>query len=125
MNVKDLFWPDSILLSIEMEYDALCILIHNEVLKKKLRIRCSGVVGVSSIVLWDDIIINNIFQSTIEESDTFLQKLIQVYGKYTDCGGRSLSDVHHKLNIELVSGFSFSVYCQDVYICEDDAGRMP
>jgi len=101
-----------------MEDESLRLTIHNAVCRKTYEILCSGFAGITEVILWDDVILSDIQQEEIDESDAFLQKLIAAYGKNANIGGKKLSDIRTRLTIQLISGFSFSVYCHAVQVHE-------
>lgn len=118
LNINELFWADSSILNIVIENESLYITVQNDALNAKFKIFCSGLAGITDIILWDDVIVTNIWEDDIDESEKFMQKLIRAYGKNANCGGHLLSAIHTKLNVELVSGFTFSVYCHNVFVQE-------
>ena len=118
MNINDIFWPDSSLIRLSMEDESLHLTIHNAVCRKTYEILCSGFAGITEVILWDDVILANLHQEEMNGSDAFLQKLIAAYGKNANIGGKKLSDIRTRLTIQLISGFSFSVYCHAVLVQE-------
>lgn len=121
MDFQSIFWPDSNLLSIQIEYDHAVLLIWNDVLQKKLCVDCFGLAGITNLCIWDDTIIRKAHvQPVQDESDAFVRNLYAAYDRNVDYGGRTLSNGLLELQIELVNYTTFCVYCQRIEVTECD-----
>ena len=119
MKFENLYWPDSQLTTIQIEYDRANLVIWNDALQKRLSVECSGFAGITNLCIWDDtIILNaNVYQ-VCDPHNEFLRNLYTAYSKDKDYGGRSLSSGLLELRIELVNYIPFSVYCQKIEVIE-------
>ena len=115
MKFDSIFWPDSQLVTIHIEYNYAGLVIWNDVLQKHLLVECSGLAGINNLCIWDDTIIlsANIYPVGDADND-FIRNLYKAYDKNVDYGGRVLSSGLFELRIELVNYISFSVYCQEI-----------
>lgn len=121
MTFKNIYWPDSQLEKIQIEYDCATLIIWNDVLQKRLTVRCTGLAGITNLCIWDDTIIMNAEVYPVTDFDTdFIHRLFEAYDKNYDYGGRTLSSGLLELRIELINHISFSVYCLKVDVIEDD-----
>ena len=121
MKFESVYWPDSHLIRIQIQYDHASLLIYNDTLQKELLIECSGLAGVTNLCIWDDMIIMEAGIYPADDTNTaFMRNMYTVYDKSADYGGRSLSDGMQELRIELENHISFSVYCQKIQVIEPD-----
>ena len=119
MEIQNYFWPDSQLIKMQIEYDCANVLIWNEVLQKKLLLKCSGFAGMTNLCIWDDTIIMSVQLYSVEESgNDFINQLYATYDKNINYGGRSLKDGLLELRIGLVNYTFFSIYCQKVEVLD-------
>ena len=119
MKFENIYWPDSQLATIQIEYDRANLVIWNEVLKKRLSVECSGLAGITNLCIWDDTIIMSASVYPVCDADNeFLNNLYTAYSKNKDYGGRSLGSGLLELRIELANYISFSVYCQKIEVIE-------
>ena len=117
MTFENVFWPDSQLLSIQIEYNQANILVWNDVLQKKLLIKCTGFAGMTNLCIWDDTIIYKASIKQVYDSDNeFITNLFTAYSKDTDYGGRTLNSILLELKIELTNNIPFMIYCQKVEV---------
>jgi len=90
MKFESIFWPDSQLVKIQIEYNYAGLVIWNDVLQKHLLVKCSGLAGINNLCIWDDTIIENIYVKNADlSSDSYLQNVFSNYDKDFDCGGRN------------------------------------
>lgn len=119
MKFENLYWPDSQLIRIQIEYDQAKLIIWNDILQKQLLVECSGFAGITNLCIWDDTIIMSARVYPVCDADNeFLRNLYTAYSKNEDYGGRSLGNGLLELRIELVNYISFSVYCQNIEVVE-------
>lgn len=117
MKFEEIFWPDSQLVRIQIEYDQANLLIWNDVLQKQLIIKCSGFVGITNLCIWDDTIIKSANVRRIcKLENEFICNLYKAYSKNKDYGGRSLNRGLLELKIELINEIPFMVYCQNIEV---------
>lgn len=119
MKFESIFWPDSQLVKIQIEYNYAGLVIWNDVLQKHLLVKCSGFAGINNLCIWDDTIILNANVYPVGDVDNdFVRNLYKAYDRDVDYGGRVLSSGLLELRIELVNYISFSVYCQKIDVVE-------
>ena len=122
MRFENIYWPDSQLITIRIEYDKARFIIWNDILQKRLLVECSGFAGITNLCIWDDTIIMNANVYPVKDSgDGFVHDLYVAYDKNADYGGRSLSNGLFELRIELVNNIPFSVFCQKIEVNEYNA----
>lgn len=121
MKFENMYWPDSQLIKIQIQYDHASLLIYNDSLQKKILIVCSGLAGITNLCIWDDMIIMEAKIHPADNANTeFMRKMYTTYDKNTDYGGRSLSDGMQELRMELENHIVFSVFCQKIQVIEPD-----
>lgn len=121
MRFESIYWPDSQLIKIQIQYDYASLLIYNDTLQKHLLVECSGLAGVTNLCIWDDMIIMKAKIYSADNTNTdFMRNMYAAYDKYADYGGRSLSNGMQELRIELENHIVFSVYCQNIQVIETD-----
>ena len=114
-------WADSQLENIHIEYDEAILLIWNDAFNKRLFVRCTGLVGITNLCVWDDMTIFNacVIQVDNNNDDEYLKALYKAYDKTFDYGGRKLNDGLLKLSVELTNHIRFSVYCLKIEVHEE------
>ena len=125
MKFENIYWPDSQLIRIQIEYNQANLIIWNDALQKQILVKCFCFAGITNLCIWDDTIIMDAQVYPVYDSDNeFVRNLYTAYSKDIDYGGRSLSCGLLELKIELVNYIAFSVYCQkiEVEIQEDNTG---
>ena len=121
MKFESIYWPDSQLIRIHIQYDYAGLLVYNDTLQKQLLIECTGLAGVTNLCIWDDMIIMEARIFPTDETNTaFIRNMYTAYDKSADYGGRSLSNGMKELRIELENHIPFSVYCQKIQVIEPD-----
>lgn len=116
---NSLFWADSELVKIEIVYDKIVISIFNDALQKMVYISCYECVGMTELIVWDEVIIDNIYVNTVEASDNqMLSKVISIYGDINQYG-KPIGKDFIRLDIALLDQISFSVICKDVCISDE------
>ena len=121
MKFESIYWPDSQLIKIQIQYDHASLLIYNDALQKKLLIECFGLAGVTNLCIWDDMIIMEAQVSPADNTNTdFMRKMYTAYDRNADYGGRSLSNGMQELRMKLENHIAFSVFCQKIQVVETD-----
>ena len=120
MCFNSVFWPDSNIEKITIEYNRAQLYVYNSALQRNLHVNCTGFIGLTNLCIWDDQIIEDaeIRQVSEDENTAFLQTLFSAYDKDYNYGERWLSQGILELRITLVNGITFSIYCQNVDIEE-------
>ena len=119
MKFENAYWPDSQLVTIQIEYNRASLLIWNDAIKRKLSVECTGFAGITNLCIWDDTIIMSAnVHPVCDANNEFLRNLYTAYSKNKDYGGRFLSSGLLELRIELANYISFSVYCQTIDVIE-------
>ena len=123
MKFENIFWPDSQLLKIQIEYDHACLWVWNDCLQKKISVECFGLAGVTNLCIWDDTIVENIYVKNADpSSDSYLQNVFSNYDKDFDCGGRILGENILILSVSIINNTVFDLYCKQISVCVvDDA----
>ncbi len=116
LEYNSIFWPDSYLESVTAKYESVRIIIHNSLLDKELYIECSKCAGITQMILWDEVIIDNVYLEEIPQGKhELLDKVKEIYPDENDDYGRKyLTDTFYELKIVLLGDISFSVICQSV-----------
>ncbi len=115
MQISDFYWADSDLLKIEISYDEITLLIHNDVSDRELTIKCQGFVGISEVICGDEAIIETIScKKLTEKHDLMLEKIKERYpfSNPTDM------DELYKLHVVLINDVTFDIICKEVLIEE-------
>lgn len=121
MKFESIYWPDSQLIKIQIQYNYASLLIYNDALQKKLLIECSGLAGVTNLCIWDDMIIMEAQVSPADNTNTdFMRNMYTVYDRNADYGGRLLSNGMQELRMEFENHIAFSVFCQKIQVIETD-----
>ena len=115
MDFTNIDWADSNLERIEIEYDKAILLICNDTLQQKFRIKCTGLAGITNLCIWDDMdIVSAEIKPVVNDDNDFLANLYSAYDNNYNYGGRSLKDGLFALNVELTNSICFSVYCLNI-----------
>ena len=71
MNIdyNSIFWGDSTLERITIEQDIVKIVIFNDVLQRDISCYCTDCIGISQVLTWDEVIIENVFINNINVDD--------------------------------------------------------
>ena len=113
--LNNLIWADSTLEKIEIVYDNIKLLIHNDVLKKSIVLDCVECVGMSRICTWDEIIIESLSVEKIYVNQSkWLSEIAEIHN-YCECT-KQLSELLNELKIVFINGLSFSIFCRDIIL---------
>ena len=119
-RVNEYFWPDSELEKVEVDYDLVCIYIHNDMLNKLVTVRCEQCLGIANLVLWDEVIIEKISVNEVSAGDSeFVDRIKQYYDQAREDVYKRGFGIVYNLEIRFVNGFSFNTYCQGITVIED------
>ena len=114
-------WADSDLERVVVEYDKATLTIWNDMLSKRMDVKCFGLAGITNLCVWDDTFILKANVRPASDIDNeFLRSLYAAYDKDYDDDGRSLSSGLIELRIELTNHIPFSVYCQRIEVVENN-----
>lgn len=91
-------------------------------MEKWLTIRCTGFAGITNACIWDDTTIYDLDVRLVTEADNdFLRALYTAYDENFEYGaGRILKNGLLELKIEPVNYIPFYIYCQEIYVVEDE-----
>ena len=118
-SLYDIFWPDSQIDTIHIQYDLADIVVWHYDLKQRFTIRCSGFVGITNACIWDDTIIYDLNTRIVTMADNdFLRALYKAYDEDFDYGGRMLKNGIIELKIVPTNYIPFYIYCQEISIIE-------
>ena len=119
MTFETMYWADSLLKSIYIEYDRATLLVYHDVSKKDYFIECSGLIGIDDLCIWDDtIIMEASIQQVNKSSSDYIKKVYSAYDEKLDYGGRTLSDGVVVLRIKLTNEIEFGVFCQKIHVTD-------
>ena len=122
MKFENIDWIDSDLEYINIEYNQAILKIWNDSMRKFLQIKCTGLVGVTNLCIWDDTIITEIHVRPVSDRDSkFVHCVFEKYDKDYDYGGRVLSAGLIELKIHLASGIPFEIICQSIDVMDCDS----
>ncbi len=112
-TIDSLFWGDSELKKLEVEYDKITVTVFNDVLQKILFLECRGYAALSEIVLGDEVYIDSI--KIFKSADTPLtKKATRLYDgmPHDDPTGSDFWELH----ILMINDAEFHVVCKQVDI---------
>jgi len=126
LDYNKLFWGDSVLEKIEIEYDNIKIYIFNDVEQKHIIIECEYCAGMTEIITWDEIIIENVYLNEIKnEQHPLIASVKEQYGKldYYE-PNKSVYGSYFELRVLLISNLSFSVICKQVTFKDNEESNL-
>lgn len=119
MNFADYFWGDSILNKIEIVYDKITLTIFNDALQKTILIECSECVGMSKMICWDEVIIENITISpSTSESEQIINEAKSLYGNLPEGCGKPFDGDFKTLRVTLIDNLYFNIACKKIDFTE-------
>ena len=119
MRFEDIYWADSDLEKIEIEYNQATILVWNDSMQKRFCIYCLGFAGITNLCIWDDTTIAKTSLNFAPDMNAnFISQLFEAYDSEYDYGGRKLKDGLMELTIELTNHIPFIIYCQKIDVRE-------
>jgi hypothetical protein len=116
MNILDLYWPDSDIKKITIEFNELIMLIFNDVLQQNVVVICKNFIGLDNFCIWDDTIITDLQIQTVCGSDLSRISMLKSYRPDINYGNRYLSDGVLDISVELTNDVVFHIYCQTVQV---------
>lgn len=126
LDYNKLFWGDSVLEKIEIEYDNIKIYIFNDVEQKHIIIECEYCAGMTEIITWDEIIIENVYLNEIKnEQHPLIASVKEQYGEldYYE-PNKSVYGSYFELRVLLISNLSFSVICKQVTFKDNEESNL-
>ncbi len=115
MNYENFFWGDSILNKIEIVYDKIVLYVYNDALQKEVHIECSKCAGITEVISWDEVIIENIFVNEADnQTNEMIGKIKQLYGLCFYDSEKSIDNKFYELRVVLINNISFSIICQKI-----------
>ena len=124
MKFSDLFWPDSELEKVEIEYDLAKLTLWNDASSKRFTVVCSKLAGIANLCIWEDMTIEecNLNRVTYEDlantQDGFLYEFYAAHNGIPYFGGKRIEDGITVLSFKLTNGIWFRVYCQQIELEE-------
>ena len=110
---NELFWGDSTIEKIVIQYDYVVLSIFNDVLQRTLDLKCFNCLGISAIPIWDEIIIDNVIFSNFHSiQNSIWKQLYDVHNLESFVQGKNLNTDFWEIKVILVDKLSFSVFCQ-------------
>lgn len=121
MNCLDYFWGDSTLEKTEIIYDKILVTVFNDALQKHIHIECSQCIGMSEIICWDEIIIENITVNKLTDtSEELIEKAKHLYNNNISGYDKPLGNDFLLLNILLINDISFYIICKEIEFTEKE-----
>ncbi len=121
IDYRDYLWGDSVLKRVTVKSDKIQILVFNDYAQKDVCIFCNKCVGISEMITWDDVYIDNIeINEELNTPNILFDKAVDMYGYSTVDLDKSLTGRFKELSITLVSDFTFTVVCRDIVFLSDD-----
>ncbi len=110
-----IFWADSFIKKIIIEYDRISVDVFNDLLQKSILIECRNCIGISKFIFVNEIILENIFLNNISAKSN--QMYIDVFDEYRNKAyeaEETLESPICELRFLLANGTDFSILCQEV-----------
>ena len=115
INYNDCYWADSYLQKVEIISDKITITTFNYFLQKKIYIECYQCIGVTEIITWDEVIIENITYSKLHDhANPLIATIENIYGIEPNPALKSIDENFYEVKISLINNTSFSVVCKEV-----------
>ena len=116
LNFNDIFWGDSTLEKIEIEYNKIVVLIFNDATDQLVKIECEQCIGMTDIIIWDEVIIDNVFLKKFDnQSNPLVKRICDIY-KNTQSVKIELNSGLYELRIVLIEDIEFSIICKKITI---------
>ena len=119
LNDNEIFWGDSILEKIEITFDEMKMKVYHDVFPKYIIIKCSQCIGMTSIMTWDEDIIENIFIQKAPIKNSMLTLTQQMYGPNSYDSEKSLDGDFYELKVLLINTWSFSIICKKIELYDE------
>ena len=115
ISYNDCYWADSTLENIEIVYDKITITVFNDSYKKNIYIECNQCAGVTEIITWDEVIIENITYIKLRDhTNPLIASIENIYGIEPNPALKSIDENFYEVKISLINNTSFSVVCKEV-----------
>ena len=115
IEYNEIFWGDSTLEKVEIVYDRIRLSVYNDFWKKTIYLECFECVGITEFIVWDEIIIDNVFFRELSfEQSPMLEKVKTLYGQSSSPFAKNFEQSFYELQVMLIGGISFSVICKSV-----------
>ena len=116
-NFHNYSWHDSTIEKIEIFENNVILSIHNNVLKKQVKIACSKTAGVTNLCMWEDNIITDASLNTVLDfSNEFIQSILKAHPQYEEDEYLPIKNGLLDLAINLTNDIVFHIYCYNVVI---------
>ena len=113
MKISDIYWHDSQIEKISIEFDKAELLVESD--SKFYLITCTGLIGLTNLCFWDDTILWDMWVENADTSqDVFLQDVFTNYNKKIDYGGRTLEDDILVLVAHIINNIPAKIYCKKI-----------
>ena len=116
MKMSDLYWADSDIEKIIIEFNKLKMFVFNDFLQKNVVVVCNNFIGMDNFCIWDDTIISQLHMKKIDTTEMSRFAMLSHYDLNFDYGNRYLSDGMIDISVELTNQTVFHIYCQNVMI---------
>lgn len=115
MQYNEIFWGDSTVEKVMIEYDKAVISVFNDNLQKIIKIVCSNCIGISEMFIWDEVIVENIFiEKVVSKEHTMWKKIYEIYGTESYDDEKNLLKPFFELKVVLINNLEFKVLCQEI-----------
>lgn len=117
-NFNQYDWHDSIIQKIEIRDSSVNLLISlDDANSTSVSVKCSAVVGITNICMWEDNIINCVNINTVSDfSNPFLSEIRANHPVYDNEINAPVRKGLLDLSITLANNITFHIYCYNVDI---------
>lgn len=90
-------------------------------LKKEICIECLQCVGMTDIIIWDEVIIENILlEKVCNFQSPLIARVMEMYGDKPFSSVKQITGEFYELQVSLINGLFFNVICKNVnFKCDD------
>lgn len=118
-RINELFWGDSTLEQVVIEYDKITVKVFNDITEKIVYIECLNCIGMTNLYIWDETIIDNIVLDEImPNSHEMWKKIYEAYGDESYDLNKNLRGKFYELTIKMINDLEFSIICKDVKLID-------
>ena len=115
INYNDCYWADSTLENIEIVYDKITITVFNDSYKKNIYIECNQCAGMTEIITWDEVIIENLtYTEWPNHKHPLIKTAKKIHGVIICDPEKNVEGIFYEIKIALINNTSFSVVCKEV-----------
>ncbi len=119
LKFNEIYWGDSMLERIEICYDKIKLIIANDALDKDICLQCVECIGITDIITWDEVIIDNIIIEDVSlKSEPLYVRAEMQYGINSQFYDKAIAGKFIKVTLKMIGGLEFSIICRDTVITD-------